>query len=72
VPSGVFIQEEGFIHFPVFAENFELVVLTSYRSEFILAPLAKNPTDKDSFTVPEDASHDFTSRSVHIEFFLAW
>jgi hypothetical protein len=46
VRSGVFIQEEGLIRFPVFAENFELVVFPSYRSELILAPLAKNPTDK--------------------------
>lgn len=27
---------------------------------------------QDFFTVPKDASHDFTSRSLHTEFFLAW
>jgi hypothetical protein len=25
---------------------------------------------KDSLTVPEDASHDFTCRSLHLEFFF--
>ena len=34
----------------------------------IAAPLFKNPTKKDTITLSEDASHDFTPRSPHLEF----
>jgi hypothetical protein len=61
------------IHLPLLAETFEFVVLTTLMPantalNWLWHLYPRIPLTR--FTVPINASHDFTRRSLHLKFFL--
>jgi hypothetical protein len=65
-------EDEDWFAF-LFGRIFEFLVLTSLMSAHIAVNCGTSFQEfhqQDSFTVPEDASHTFTLRSLHLEFVL--